>query len=114
MSLTRSTVNTSDIYPNPDEFNGHGYGKSKHLIIHPMIFKHIVLMADTQKSMEIRDYYITLEDLIKKFTQYQSEANKIENKSLKQLLKDNNIPIQLSHLSEFRGDEWWRPEFCPP
>jgi hypothetical protein len=81
----------SDIYPNPTEFKVNGQNKTKHLIIHPMIFKHIVLMADTQKSMEIRDYYITLEDLIKKFTQYQSEANKIENKSLKQLLKDNNI-----------------------
>lgn len=92
--LTRDSENgldISDIYPNPGDFKGNSLAKVKHLIIHPMIFKHIVLMADTQKSMEIRDYYITLEDLIKKFTQYQSEANKIENKSLKQLLKDNNI-----------------------
>ena len=87
----KNNTDKSDIYPNPTDFNVHGQNKTKHLIIHPMIFKHIVLMADTQKSMEIRDYYITLEDLIKKFTQYQSEANKIENKSLKQLLKDNNI-----------------------
>ena len=90
----KTDTDKSDIYPNPTDFNiGTGKKNTKHLIIHPMIFKHIVLMADTQKSMEIRDYYITLEDLIKKFTQYQSEANKIENKSLKQLLKDNNILI---------------------
>jgi hypothetical protein len=96
VSFVRDTENSpdkSDIYPNPTEFKANGMAKTKHLIIHPMIFKHIVLMADTQKSMEIRDYYITLEDLIKKFTQYQSEANKIENKSLKQLLQDNNILI---------------------
>jgi hypothetical protein len=91
MSPTENCPNKSDLYPNPTEFKLNGMAKTKHLVIHPMIFKHIVLMADTQKSMEIRDYYITLEDLIKKFTQYQSEANKIENKSLKQLLKDNNI-----------------------
>ena len=93
MRSTESNPSNLDIYPNPNEFNGHGMSKSKHLIIHPMIFKHIVLMADTQKSMEIRDYYITLEDLIKKYTQYQAESVKIKNKSLEQIIQDNHILI---------------------
>jgi hypothetical protein len=93
MRSIKTDTNKSDVYPNPTEFNGHNINKTKHLIIHPMIFKHIVLMADTQKSMEIRDYYITLEDLIKKYTQYQAESVKIKNKSLEQIIQDNHILI---------------------
>jgi phage anti-repressor protein len=87
MTSANVIENNSEIYPNPTKFAN----KTKHMIIHPIIFKHIVLMAKTDKSMEIRDYYITLEELIKKYTQYQSEARNVHNMSLQQLLEDNNI-----------------------
>jgi hypothetical protein len=83
-----------EIYPNPTEFKGKN--KTKHMVIHPIIFKHIVLMADTQNSMKIRDYYITLEDLIKKYTQYQSEAIKIEKDS-----KINNLSKKIDELMNY-------------
>ena len=72
------------------------------MIVHPDIFKHIVLMADTQNSMNIRDYYITLEELIKKYSQYQTEAIKNENMSLLQTLKETN---NLMIVNEKKADD---------
>ena len=69
----------SNVYPDPHDIKGN---KTKHMIVHPDIFKHIVLMADTQKASEIRDYYITIEDLIKKYSHYQVEQLKVSNFSL--------------------------------
>jgi hypothetical protein len=86
---TDETTFQPEIYPNPTEFKGKN--KTKHMIVHPVIFKHVVLMADTQKSMEIRDYYITLEEVIKKYSKYQFEASQTKNQSLMQLMEDNKI-----------------------
>ena len=88
------------IYPDPVDFKYKN--QTKHMIVHPDIFKHIVLMADTQNSMNIRDYYITLEELIKKYSQYQTEAIKNENMSLLQTLKETN---NLMIVNEKKADD---------
>ena len=85
-----------NMYPNPTEFNGKN--KTKHMIIHPTIFKHIVLMADTDKSMEIRNYYIMLEDLIKKYTQYQSETLKTINMSLENKINQMLVKMEKNDI----------------
>ena len=92
MGVKTPIENMENLYPDPIEFKGKN--KIKHLIIHPTIFKHIVLMADTKNSMNIRNYYIALEDLIKKYTQYQAEVIKSDNISLKDLLKETNIILK--------------------
>jgi len=92
MGVKTPIENMENLYPDPIEFKGKN--KIKHLIIHPTVFKHIVLMADTKNSMNIRNYYIALEDLIKKYTQYQAEVIKSDNISLKDLLKETNIILK--------------------
>jgi phage anti-repressor protein len=67
-------------YPNPTDFKGKN--KTKHMVVHPTVFKHIVLMAKTKKASEIRDYYITIEELIKKYSHYQVEQLRVSNFSL--------------------------------
>ena len=58
------------IYPHPDDFKGKN--RTKHMVVHPDIFKHLILMAQTNKAHEIRSYYITLEKLVKLYSKYQS------------------------------------------
>ena len=99
-NLENNTEPSSKLYPDPSEFKHKN--QTKHMIVHPIVFKHVVLMADTQNSMNIRDYYITLEDLIKKYSQYQTEAIKNENMSLLQTLKETN---NLMIVNEKKADE---------
>ena len=100
MSNLENNTEPSKLYPDPSEFKHKN--QTKHMIVHPIVFKHVVLMADTQNSMNIRDYYITLEELIKKYSQYQTEAIKNENMSLIQTLKETN---NLMIVNEKKADE---------
>jgi hypothetical protein len=96
-SENQSESKILDIYPNPTEFKDKN--KTKHMIIHPIIFKHIVLMADTKKSMEIRDCYITVEELIKKYTRYQSEVIKTNNINLQQMVSKISNTLEKSEAN---------------
>ena len=55
-------------------------------------------MADTDKSMEIRNYYIMLEDLIKKYTQYQSETLKTINMSLENKINQMLVKMEKNDI----------------
>lgn len=67
--------NPMSSYPSPTEFIGKN--KTKHMIVHPYIFKNIILLSDTKNKLRIHNYFITLEDLIKKYHQYQCEFYKL-------------------------------------
>ena len=104
ISLIREMENhieeSNKLYPDPVDFKYKN--QTKHMIVHPKIFMHVVLMAGPQNYMIIRDYFIKLEELIKKYSQYQTEAIKNENMSLLQTLKETN---NLMIINEKKADE---------
>jgi hypothetical protein len=86
--LENSELNT---YPNPTYFKGKN--KTKHMIVHPVIFKNLLLLSDTKDKLRIYNYFITLENLIKKYHQYQCEFYKLnfENEYKNIMEMDHNI-----------------------
>ena len=93
-----------NMYPNPTEF--YGKNKTKHMIIHPFIFKNLILLADTIGKLRIFNYFITLEDLIKKYHQYQCEFYKLNfNKECEKIIemehnKEYNKNLERQYLIE--------------
>ena len=68
----------------------HKKGNKKHLLVYPNAFKASVMMLKTSKGSQIRDYYITLEKLIKAYVIYQA-LFKGREADHAMLCKDNHI-----------------------
>jgi hypothetical protein len=66
-------------YPDPTEFRGKN--KTKHMIVELYVFKMLIMLANTKSKFRIMDYYITLEDLVKKYFEYQCEFYKLDRDS---------------------------------
>ena len=59
------------------ELNSHN--KTKHLIVSPDCFKQTLMLLRTDKSKEIRKYYIELEKIFKFYLQYQAKYQELKN-----------------------------------
>jgi phage anti-repressor protein len=59
------------------ELNSHN--KTKHLIVSPDCFKQTLMLLRTEKSKEIKKYYIELEKIFKFYLQYQSKYQELKN-----------------------------------
>ena len=68
----------------------HKKGNKSHLLVYPNAFKASVMMLKTSKGSQIRDYYITLEKLIKAYVIYQA-LFKGREADHAMLCKDNHI-----------------------
>ncbi len=53
--------------------------KTKHLIVSPDCFKQTLMLLRTEKSKEIKKYYIELEKIFKFYLQYQSKYQELKN-----------------------------------
>ena len=66
------------------------HNKTKHIIVSPRCFKKSLMMLRTDKSEQIKDYYLDLEEMFKMYLKYQSDYNiNIMNNQLK--LKDEEL-----------------------
>ena len=79
----------------------HKKGNKSHLLVYPNAFKASVMMLKTSKGSQIRDYYITLEKLIKAYVIYQALFKGREAEQA-MLCKDNYILEIKNMLSEDR------------
>lgn len=73
------------------------HNKVKHLIVSPKCFKKSLMLLKTNKSNEIRDYYIDLEDIFKNYIKYQNNYQKLLYENEIKLLKDNQEEILINN-----------------
>lgn len=67
------------------------HNKTKHLIVSPDCFKQSLMMLRTNKSKEIKKYYVELEKIFKFYLQYQAKYQELKlNGELNDLKKDLN------------------------
>ena len=89
-------------YPDPTDFKGKN--KTKHMIVELYIFKMLIMLANAKSKFRIMDYYITLEELIKKYSQYQVEQLKVSNFSL--VYKLDQMQIKADEESKRQEDRF--------
>jgi hypothetical protein len=83
----------------PDPYTFYGKNKTKHLIIHPHIFKCIILLSNTVKKMRIIEHYVALEDLVIKYTKYQCSYYKLNYN------EEHNKLINLTHIKKYTAQQ---------
>ncbi len=64
------------------------HNKVKHLIVSPDCFKQSLMLLKTQKSKEIKKYYIELERVFKFYLEYQNKYRKLELENKNQELEE--------------------------
>lgn len=79
--IEKGDIGKSINYPHPTTFTGKN--KTKHIILTTNCFKMVLMMLNTKKAKEIREYYLALEKLIKVYSKYQYYQKKYENELLK-------------------------------
>ena len=62
--------------------------KTKHLIVAPDCFKQSLMMLRTDKSKEIKKYYVELEKIFKFYLQYQSKYQELKNLNISNELEE--------------------------
>jgi hypothetical protein len=83
----------------PPITTGRGSYQTKHLIMPSSSFKKVLMMLNTAKANEIREYYIALESLIKVYMTYQSLFRHREACSA-MTEKDNSIKYLITMVEE--------------
>jgi hypothetical protein len=69
------------------------HNKIKHLILNPKCFKKSLMLLQTERSKQIRQYYIDVEEIFKDYLKYQNKykENLLEDKNKQiNILEDNN------------------------
>ncbi len=60
-------------FPDPSNFIGvNGKGTTKHVILTVHCFKKFLMMLNTRKANDVREFYLMLEQLIRDYTKYQA------------------------------------------
>ena len=81
-----------------DKTNINMHNKVKHLIVSPDVFKESLMLMQTEKSKQIRKYYIALEKVYKAYLQYQNDYQReqqlILQEQQKLLLEEKNKEIE--------------------
>jgi hypothetical protein len=124
LSEFKNFLSTHEVLIENNEYNNHN--KVKHLIVSPDCFKQSLMLLKTNKSKEIKKYYIELEKIFKFYLEYQntfreSELQKKEKElenNKKELLEKENIineqkeelgnliNIQQKTVKELKKDEY--------
>ena len=93
-------LDTSLIYPDPKSFNVKAT-TTKHILIMPDDFKMIIMRLPTRRGEMICRYYITLEKLVKFYTEYQREFKAQESIRYQKLYErvDKNF-IEMKQIHE--------------
>jgi uncharacterized C2H2 Zn-finger protein len=93
-------LSTHDMIIENNEYNEHN--KVKHLIVSPDCFKQSLMLLQTNKSKEIKKYYIELEKVFKFYLEYQNKYRELELKNKNQELeeKDNIINKQKDKIMD--------------
>jgi hypothetical protein len=83
-----SNVNNLDkLYPLK---TGKNICKLKHILIAPKLFKRLLMLCNTEKGKQVRNYYIDLEEAIFLYVLYQSNNNKLKYENdIKNLIDKN-------------------------
>lgn len=68
--------------------------KTKHLIVSPDCFKQTLMLLRTEKSKEIKKYYIELEKIFKFYLQYQSKYQELKNLETIKELENKNKELE--------------------
>lgn len=77
------------------EINPHN--KTKHLVVSPDCFKESLMLLRTEKSKEIRKYYIEVEKIFRFYLQYQTKYQELKNlETIKQLELEKGKNINLT------------------
>ena len=91
-------IDYSTLYPDPKTFNSKAQ-RTKHILIMPDDFKKVVMMLKTKKGNQIREYYISLEKLIKIYMEYQ-----LQFKSRHIITLDERLEIISSDLKQSNAE----------
>ena len=70
------TNNLDKLYP--PALNTRGKSNTKHILISPKLFKRLLMLCNTEKGKQVRNYYIDLEEAIFLYILYQSNNNKLK------------------------------------
>lgn len=89
-------------YPDPTNFKGKN--KTNHMIVELNVFKMLIMLSNTKNKFRIMDYYITLEELVKKYFEYQVEQLKVSNFSL--VYKLDQMQIKADEESKRQEDRF--------
>jgi hypothetical protein len=86
-----------------NEYNEHN--KVKHLILSPDCFKQSLMLLKTNKSKEIKKYYIELEKVFKLYLEYQNKYQELElenkNKELENKELENKKKVEITLRDSF-------------
>ncbi len=87
-----STVNNLDkLYPLK---TGKNMSKVKHILISPKLFKRLLMLCNTEKGKQVRNYYIDLEEAIFLYVLYQAKNNQLKYENdIKNLINKNNTRV---------------------
>lgn len=94
---------------------GKGYGRATHILITPRNFKKLVMRLNTARGDQIREYFVSLEDLFKMYCEYQVKYRelqvrfrdtKIDNLMNEMKLQTEKIDQQSAEIKELLGETY--------
>ncbi len=96
--------NSKCVITHLENSNINTHNKVKHLIVSPDCFKQSLMLLKTNKSKEIKKYYIELEKVFKFYLEYQNEYRKLELENNKKELeeKENIINEQKEEINNVK------------
>jgi hypothetical protein len=98
--------NTDQIYPPAP--TGRGTATTKHILVHPKLFKEMLMMCQTKKGKQVRRYYIDMMDTVDIYLKYQTTvALRTKDDKIEQLLlkMDTMINKQDQTLDKLNNSE---------
>jgi len=89
-SLPNNT-NLDKLYPLK---TGKNMSKVKHILVTPKLFKRLLMLCNTEKGKQVRNYYIDLEEAIFLYVLYQAKNNQLKYENdIKNLINKNNTRV---------------------
>lgn len=81
-------------FPDPKQFQANGKGQTKHLILKTDCFKQVLMMLNTSKAAEVRQYYLSVDKLIRLYMEFQDRCKALEIRHLTEELRTSRIRME--------------------
>jgi phage anti-repressor protein len=78
----------------PPALTTRGKTNTKHILVSPKLFKRLLMLCNTEKGKQVRNYYIDLEEAIFLYVLYQAKNNQLKYENdIKNLINKNNTRV---------------------
>ncbi len=78
--------------------------RSKHIIISPRSFKESLMMMNTDRAKQIRQYYIQLEEVYKKYMKYCLDMSNVELEKMKK--ESDTFKMMILNKATYKADQY--------